>query len=95
MRRFFGEDILDNPDNLFGCPNCAAKRPKGCKAIKEFYIKDPPTILIIQLKRFESSGFSYSKNSLLIKNIEEIYLDKYALISGTLLFALVRRGNIG
>ncbi len=88
LRRFFEEDHLDNPENWFACPACAAKKPKGCPAVKEFFIKDPPPVLIIQLKRFKSSGFSYSKNAIPIKNLEEIYLDKYAILSGTTLFSV-------
>ena len=85
LRRFFEEDHLDSPENLFECPNCISKKPKGCQSIKEFFVKDPPSILIIQLKRFKSSGFSYSKNASFIKNLEEIYLDKYVILTGILI----------
>jgi len=86
LRRFFEEDYLDNPENLFLCPSCIKTKPKGCHATKEFYIKDPPTILIIQLKRFKSSGFSYSKNPMPIKNLEEISLDNYTVLTGIFQF---------
>jgi uncharacterized UBP type Zn finger protein len=81
LRRFFDEDHLDNPDNLFKCSQCT-KNTKGCPAVKEFFIRNPPNVLIIQLKRFKSSGFSYSKNATVIKNLEEIYLDKFVIIGG-------------
>jgi ubiquitin C-terminal hydrolase len=84
LRRFFEEDKLDSPEDFISCPNCSAKKPKGCQAIKEFFVKDPPTVLLIQLKRFKSSGFSYSKNSSLVKNLEEIYLDNYVLLGGNI-----------
>lgn len=82
LRRFFEEDHLDNPEDFFECGNCIAKKPKGCRAVKEFFVKDPPPVLLIQLKRFKSSGFSYSKNASPIKNLEEIYLDNYVVLTG-------------
>lgn len=85
LRRFFEEDHLDNPDNLFKCDPCSSKKSKGCPATKEFFVRRPPNVLIIQLKRFKSAGFSYSKNSTVIKNLEEIFLDKYVVLDGTVL----------
>lgn len=82
LRRFFDKDYLDTPDNFFKCAQCIAKNSKGSRATKEFFIRNPPNILIIQLKRFKSSGFSYSKNSTTVKNLEEICLDKYVIIGG-------------
>lgn len=81
LRRFFDEDHLNNAENLFMCEKCAATNPKGCEGRSEFFIKNPPNVLVIQLKRFKSSGFSYSKNTTVIKNIEDIYLDKYVIIN--------------
>jgi ubiquitin C-terminal hydrolase len=80
LRRFFAQDLLNNPGDLFGCPNCATKQPKGCCAVQEFYLKDLPQVFVIQLKRFKSSGFSYSKNSAPVRTCEEICLDKYTIL---------------
>ena len=63
------------------CENCH----KRCNAQKEFFIRNPPPILVVQLKRFKSSGYSLSKNSKTIRTLEQIYLDDYVIFDGILL----------
>ena len=83
--RFFEKEHVDD---LVICDGCKETYPKGVKAYKEFFIKHPPKILTVLLKRFKSSGFSLMKNSASIKTVEKIYLDDYVIIDKSTIIKL-------
>lgn len=82
LRKFFKQEHLTDPRNLLECDKCKKAKPNGVLGTKEFFLYDPPKILNVQLKRFRSSGYSLSKNSMTIENLEYIYLDDYVLLDG-------------
>ena len=51
FKHFTDPEVLDG-DNKYQCDNCKKKR----RAIKQLTVFEPPNILCIHLKRFESSG---------------------------------------
>lgn len=68
---YFNQEILNN-DNLWFCNKCNKK----VNATKQLFIFCPPSVLIIQLKRFDHTTFS--KRSNLIKYpLNDLNLTKY------------------
>lgn len=83
MAAFFNKETLSTETgNAFDCPKCAAKEEGKALAstIREYYIRDPPKMLVMQLKRFLGSGYTVRKNAKRIEIPLHLNLDNYVLL---------------
>jgi len=61
-------------DNYFTCESCESQ-----KAVRKFYLKDPPLVLVLTLKRFNNN---LSKNSAEVKVAPSLQLEGHCLNPG-------------
>ncbi len=82
LRRFFEAENLEDKRDYVICDKCKTTHPKGCPAVKQFFLRNPPRVLIVLLKRFKSYGHSLMKNNEDVDTLEKLYLDDYVIIDG-------------
>ena len=76
---FFAPEALTYK-NFFECEKCHAD-----KACRKFYIKDPPEVLTISLKRFNNN---LSKNNAVVRPPYRLDLEGHCINKGPLLYEL-------
>lgn len=79
MDVFFSAEALTSK-NAFTCEGC-----KTSKAWRKLYIKDPPEVLIISLKRFNNN---LSKNNAIIRPPFRLDLEGHCLNKGPIVYEI-------
>eukprot|EP00826_Nyctotherus_ovalis_P042355 TRINITY_DN4345_c0_g1_i3.p1 TRINITY_DN4345_c0_g1~~TRINITY_DN4345_c0_g1_i3.p1 ORF type:complete len:150 (+),score=24.61 TRINITY_DN4345_c0_g1_i3:75-524(+) len=79
---FFHKEVLCAENgNSFYCTKCLESTEEPQIAIREYYILEPPKVLILNLKRFMINEHYAKKNSRHVEIPFEISLDEYLLLA--------------